>query len=334
MTSRFFNNNIVEGKGFFFFAIAVAVIMKAVYFANSSISFTEDSSIGFFWMPIQPLLQIPVVNLAFSTICIALIVFLINNINTTHVLIRRKTTLPCSIAILLFSCMPSQMAMSPSYIGAIVTLLIINILFKSYAVEEKSSNAFNANFLLVLGSLFSPVLLIYFPILWSCLITMRCFSIRVIFSFLLSVAILYFPIFSYFFILKNDVTDFYQPFLFITDLDWTHLPIFDYNLQDYIVLALVLILTIVILIDNSINSFKDKIRTRAYISALSQIFLFSLLCILLLNVSLYSHLILYIALTVGSLSIAHFFALSQNKLILFVFVFFFLVLLFKYTLAF
>ena len=65
-----------------------------------------------------------------------------------------------------------------AYIGVLFMLFTVSILFASYNHSERSVAAFKIAFMLSLGSLFTPLLLLFVPLTWIALVIMRCFSFR------------------------------------------------------------------------------------------------------------------------------------------------------------
>lgn len=317
MFSNFYNQNIAKGKGFLIFAVIVAVILRGYHFLKAEMILPQSEESGYLFKPLMFLLQEPLYNLIATSIFVGLIAFLLNLINSQHVLIRKKTLLPVGIVILLFSLFPQQLVMTPSYIGLTALLLSVNYLFSAHNQDHSQNSVFKTSFCLILGSLFDPFALIYLPILWICLIRIRSFSFRVFWASLFSLVLIYVPAFTYFFLIERNIDSFTAPFVHIFSTDSTLIPILGYNLLNYILLGLTLVLLIVILLDNSINGFKNKIRIRILLAVLSIIAIASVICIPLLNSQ--SNLPLYVAIATGSLLLAHFFSLSVNRLTPYIF---------------
>lgn len=312
MSSNFYNENIVKGKRFLVFAVIVAAILRSYHFIKTDMTLPQSEELGYLFRPLTFLLQEPLYNLIASSIFVGLIAFLINLINSQHVLIRRKTLLPAGIIILLFSLSPQQLVMTPSYIGVVTSLLSINYLFSAHNQDQSQITVFKTSFCLAIGSLFDPFVLIYLPILWISLIRIRSFSFKVFLSSLFSIILLYVPTFTYYFLIERDIDSFTAPFVHLFSTNWTQIPILEYNLENYILLGITVILLIVILLDNSVNGFKNKIRVRVLLAVLSIIAIASVIYIPLLNTQ--SNLPLYMAMATGSLLIAHLFSLNNSRL--------------------
>ncbi|MDR1091768.1 MAG: hypothetical protein LBL79_11900 [Prevotella sp.] len=256
----------------------------------------------------MPLFEDPLASLTGNSVIVIISALLVAHINTAHVLIRRRTMLPPAIILLLFSCLPMFMQMSPGYISVLCLLYVINILFTVYNANEKPVGAFRVAFVLSLGSLFAPVMLVYIPLSWVALAMMRCLNFKSFLAAGLGILIIYFPVFS-FYIFSDHLDLFLKPYLPIQDLNAIPLLQFDYILWGG--LSFFTVLLGLIVGNNYINSYKDKIRVRAYLSLLSFITITATLLFLFLDIN--PDVNLYIAVGAGSLLLSHFFALVDRK---------------------
>lgn len=304
-----YKNHIAEGKGILVFSIAFAAIMRLAYFFWDDTPVSGETS-GYLWSPISIFFENSFYSLIASTVCVAGLALIAAQINAVYLLIRRRTILPSAIIILLFSCHPSFIIMSPEYIGAVIIIFLISLLFGAYNSGNKQIPSFAIGFFLALASLFSPVLLLSFPFLWVGLAIMRCFNFKAFLATILGIVIVYFPTFSVFLFLDK-LELFYAPFVSVTIGQLADLPLLSFRIHEWIVMAFSIIILGVIISDNYINRHKDKIKIRAYLSLLTLIIFTSYLLFLLLNINPMMN--LYIVLIVGGLLFAHFFALAENK---------------------
>lgn len=316
MIFKFYERTIAEGKNFLIFAILFAVVFRLIYYFNSGVVIPVVDHGGYLWQPIASFFADPIYSLLGSSFILVMIGAFIHFVNTKHAYIRRRTLLPPAITALLFSCTPALVAMSPYYIAALCMVLVVSVLFEAYNTGFKQGAAFKATFYLTLGSLFAPILLIYLPILWICLMRVRSFNFKSFLASIFAVVILYVPAFSYFF-LVGEVDVFLKPFVEFGTIDWSLMPVLEYDAMHYVLLGSFVLLFLMVFMDNSINSFKDKIRVRTFSAVLTIIVLFSLLCTLLINFE--SQTTLYIALALGAFQLAHFFSLAQKKITAIVF---------------
>lgn len=305
-----YKKNIAEGNGILIFAIILALLVRLAYYFSFDFTGLKENTNGYFWTYLSPLFNKQLVSAICSTILTAGLATISAHINTTHVLIRRKTSLVPAIVILLFSCHPSFIYVSAEYISTLLFLLIIAMLFTSYNNGQKQISAFKSSFFLALGSLFSPLLLIYLPVLWVCLAMMRCMNFKSFIATLLGFFILYFPAFS-FYLFTDNVEAFINPFTSITIQQLSEPMAIDLNIINWVILGFSLILLGIIITDNYINRHKDKIRTRAYLRLLSFIVIFSIIVFLFFNIN--PTLNIFIGLSAGTFLLAHFFALAERR---------------------
>jgi len=312
-----YKKHIAEGKNILFYSIAFAILMRVIYYLNFDLSI-EVVSNGYLWKPLSLLFSNPLVSLIANSVFTAGLALLAENINTKHVFIRRRTWLPSAFILLLFSCHPSFVVMSPGYTCALFFLSIISILFASYNSEMKQIPAFKVSFMIALGSLFSPVLLAYLPIIWIALAIMRSFSFKSLLVSLLAVFIIYFPAFS-FYLFSSNLEGFIAPFVSIGLSDPANFTFLQFNIGHWIILGFSIILLSIILSDDYINRHKDKIKIRAYLSMLGLIAISAILLYLFFNVDTQTD--LFIAITTGVGLTSHFFALAERKTTVFFFYF-------------
>lgn len=315
--SRFYKKNVADGNGFLIFSIFLAVAVRAVYLFGFD-STEPVQSFGYLWEPISFLFNDIYVSLLASCLMTGGLAILVAHINTKHLLIRHKSLLPPAIIILLFSCHPSFISMSGEYVSALLTLIVVDVLFSAYHSEEKQYVATKSSFILALSCLFTPVSLIYFPVLWIALGIIRCFDFKAFLASLLGIFIVYFPTFS-FYLLTDNLDIFLKPFMSINLQDLNNFSFLNYSVFQWVVLGFSIMLMITVIADNYLSRHKDKIRVRAYINLLLLVAIVSLIAAVFLSINFFTH--LYICLTVTSLLLAHFFALAERKMTVILFYF-------------
>ena len=329
MFSKFYNTHIAQGKSFLIFAAIAAAFLRGYHFLHTEMVIPPAEISGWLWQPLAFLFQDPLYNLIGSTVFTLIIALQVNLLNTKHALIRKKTMLPVGIVLLLFSFLPLQLVMSSAYIGVVVLLIGINNVFSAHEQATNQMIVFKASLYLAFGSLFDPILLIYFPILWICFIRIRSFGFRAFLASLLSIILLYAPVFSYYLLIDGNIDEFTNPLSQAVISGQTFIPLFGYDTIRYVTLGMVALMIIGILLDNSLNGFKNKIRIRVFLAVLSIISIFSVLCVVLLHTD--SVLPLYVAFATGSLLIGHFFSLTSSKPLSFVF---YILLIFLFAISF
>ncbi|MDR0823552.1 MAG: hypothetical protein LBN74_00535 [Prevotella sp.] len=306
---RFYKSNIAEGKGILIFSIVLATLLRIVFTLSFDAPEIETSG-EYLWQYIIPFAQNPLYSLIGSSAIVGFMAIFVTHINADFVLIRKRTLLPSAITILLFSCHPSFVWITPAYFGILFMLFITAVLFKSYNETSKALVAFKATFILALGSLFAPALLLYLPLLWIALALMRCFNGKSILASLLGLLIIYFPAFS-FYLFTDNLKGFFQPFIFLGAEALKNLPFLSLDTAEWVTLLFSALLICIIIGDNYINRHKDKIKVRAYLSLLNFITIAALALFLFLNIT--PSVNLYISIGIGSMLLSHFFALADTK---------------------
>lgn len=318
MIIRSYKKNIVEGRGFIVFSIILAIIVRVVYFI-----YTNDSSVngvnpgvGYLWKPISDLFNNPFISFLSSSVCVILILMMLMHINTKYVLIRRKTSLHLAIGALLFSAHPDLIFMNANYISILFVLAAISQMFSSYATHRKAKSSLEVSFLLAMGSLFSPSLLFFLPIFWIALGIVRSFDFKGFLASLFSVACVYIPVFSYYLFIGR-VQDFLLPLKTVSTGLFNSPPIANFGQLGWGLFGFITILFGIIFVHNYMTNYKDKIRVRALVSSLYLLGIFSLPALSLVTMDATNS--LYILLASGTLILTHFFALAEEKWIIYLF---------------
>lgn len=119
------------------------------------------------YRPIHQLLgQSAFANNFLALVFVILLSFFMLSLNTTFAFIRIRTFLLSNIFVLIISGILSLHTLHPVYFGLLFLLLAIRRIFHSYEKKIIHSNAFDAGFLIGIGSLFYFNLIFYFPIVW------------------------------------------------------------------------------------------------------------------------------------------------------------------------
>lgn len=92
--------------------------------------------------------------------------FLILKLNTEYAFIRVRTFLPSNIFVLIIGGLITLHTLHPVYFALLFLLLCVDRIFQSYEKEKFHDSAFEAGFLIGLGSLFYLNLVFFFPIIW------------------------------------------------------------------------------------------------------------------------------------------------------------------------
>jgi len=317
---RSYKRHIAEGKSFFIFSIVFAVAIRLAYFFYFDFTPVTYPD-GYLFSPLFSLIDNALLSLLLSGVFTVGMAFLAGYLNTEYVFIRRRTALLPAFILLFFSSSPGFIYFSPEYVGAISFLYVILLLFASYNTETKQNASFKVSFILAFGSFFVPVLLLYIPVIWVALAIMRSFNFKAFFTSLLGIFTLYFSAFA--FCLFADKLDiFIEPFTSVGLETFINFPFINFNVIQWIGLSILILLFILIVSDNYVNRHKDKIRNRAYLAVLDFITIIAILFFIFLNINPLMN--LFIVLISGSFLTAHFYALAERKISVYLFYFTFL----------
>ncbi|NDV77895.1 hypothetical protein [Dysgonomonas sp. 511] len=306
-----YKNNVVEGKGILIFSIVFTLLIRVLYYFNVEQLFIPVTGVdGYLWDYIAPWVKSPLIAILGSCLLTAGLAFLAAHINTKYVLIRRRTLLPAAIMILVSNTNSAFILISPEHICGLMFFYVIAILFASYNTPDKQIYAFRSSFILALGSLFTPSMFIYIPLLWIYLGIMRSFNFRAFLASILSIVVIYVPVFSLFYFFGS-VDDFTRPFILLQSVPFGELPFLNFTTFDWVVFVFSTALLVIILIDNYIHRHKDKIKIRMYLLLLDFIIISAATLFIFVNMNVLLN--LYIILTAGALLLAHYFALAEQK---------------------
>lgn len=317
---KFYSKHIARGTGVFYIFLFFAVCVR-IYFYFSP--YSDSSSVlrpndSYLWGKIVPFLAHKEINIIASLALLALSALYINSANVGATFLRIRSTLPVALCLLFLSCGSYFWILSPLLIIAFLFSYILAILFNSYETDFQKDVSAKVGFYLALASLFEPLLLFYYPVLWISLYILRIFSFKAFLASLLGFWLWYVPLFTLIFFLRDfgAFVASVQPFF-----QWSSysLPVLHFDVLQYIVLAMCSFFVLLMIVENSVNSFGEKIKVRLCLTVLTLIEVFSLLFMIFLENTY------YIGLTVifvcFSLHLSHFYSLAKKiKTMLFLFI--------------
>jgi hypothetical protein len=293
-------------------AIIYSIFLRGRFYLEALSSTVSEQKGGYLWNPVQlfltdnPLL----LSYIFSFIFTLAIALFISRLNTKYTIIRKRTHLPVSFAILLLSAHPQLAVLTPTHFGLLFFFMAVNKLFSSYQSGTSPRIAFDFGFYFACGSLFVPDILFYLLFFWMGLSFMRSFTFKSILTSLLGIVSIYWLTLFYFLSMKN-IEEMYEPFLYWGQIENFRIPFTNFDYLDFgIIIFSIAILTIMI-VNNYAENYKDKIRVRGNIAFLNTILIVSILLFLLLP--FHSILFLAVGLASASLVLSHFFALTNKR---------------------
>ncbi len=172
MVLRFLKTN--QAYHFITIPLFVLILWFRAYIEPESFYFFEGEDQMLLFRPFAALIESSALVGNLLTIGMALILaFLILRLNTVYSFIRVRTFLPSNLFVLILSGLITIHSLHPVYFGTLFLLLAINRIFGAYEIKKPNSNAFDAGFLIGLGSLFYFNLIFYFPIVWIGFVLIR-----------------------------------------------------------------------------------------------------------------------------------------------------------------
>jgi len=172
MILRFLKTN--QAFHFITIPLIVMALWFRAYLKPESFPFFEGENQMILFRPLNQIISSSVLASNLLAIGLALaLTFLVLRLNTAYAFIRVRTFLPSNIFILIISGLISLHSLHPVYLATVFLLLAINRIFGAYEQPKVNSNAFDAGFLIGLGSLFYFNLVFYFPIVWVGFVLIR-----------------------------------------------------------------------------------------------------------------------------------------------------------------
>ena len=172
MILRFIKSN--QAYHFITIPLVVLILWGRTYLRPESFPFFTGENQMLLYRPFAHLTHLSVLGSNLLTIFLALaLAFMILRLNTSYAFIRIRTFLPSNIFVLIISGLTTIHSLHPVYFGAFFLLMAIHRIFGAYENKKTNSNAFDAGFLIGLGSLFYFNLIFYLPIVWIGFILIR-----------------------------------------------------------------------------------------------------------------------------------------------------------------
>lgn len=299
---------ISEGRSIIYISTLVAFLLRLGSFFQIDSYSPDILNDGFLWLIISPYFSNTYISHISAFLCSIGISLFFSYIIEKYAIIRIRTSLPYSFSVFLLACFPPLAIMSPVYIGVFCVLQSVNILYSAYQQEQVAAQAFRIGFTLAIGSLFTPNILFYIIIFFFGFFIVRSFNYKVILATLLGSFMVYWLlVFSllYWNGLSNPLTEWFN--------GWVNFQLPDFTKEHigtwiYFVLNILIVITIIFY--NYINSFKDKVQVRAYLSFYNVLLLSSAVIVALLLLSMGIN--FGVLLIMSSFIYSHYFALSHN----------------------
>lgn len=314
---RFYVRFLVEGKGLLYLVITIALFIRVYNLRFGEFQPLSIPLSKFFpYLSTLSVFSSRVFQFVSSIILVSCVALIVRTINIKYSFIRIKTFLPSSLALLFLSLYKDYLEFTTPLIIAFLTSYVILVLVGGYNVKDQQSVALKSSFYLLFGAIFSPLMLIYLPLLWICLVKINCFSFKSFLVTLFSLVLWFLPMFTMVFYF-GDIHAFIDSIKNIFPSSWSEIAIFSFNWRQYALLVLAIIILLVLVMDNVMNNFKDKIKVRVFLELLTVIEVFSIL--LYAIVPNHTTTILAVFYVSFSLHLGHYFTLAEKRKLMLVF---------------
>lgn len=269
--NKFYERHIHGGQSVTIVAVLLFIAVRLIsIFLGETSEYVSESG-GILWGMLKEFIPSSEMSILLAGIFGVVIAILLSWINNKFALIRTRTYLPIAFVLLLLSISPYLIFLSPHYIAVLFLLLAIEALFSSYQSPNAQRNGIAVGMYLAIASLFVTEYLIFLPLFLIGFSMMRCFSQKVFWATLLPFVLTYALVYSYLIFVNQ--TDLVQHTFNFEIQEVIHLLSFE-TILPYVVAILAFIILCILVIDNRMNSFKDKIRVRE-----SVLFIYMLLII-------------------------------------------------------
>lgn len=232
---------------------------------------------------------------------------LLQKLNYELGIIRNKSLLPLFLNMLLISTNLNFFPLTPATFGVFFMIIAINRLFMSYHQPEDKSAAFNASFVIALGSLLWIHILWFIPLFWHGMYRFRTLTIRTFLASLLGMITVYWFQLGWC-VWTKDFTPF-EIFPSLFKIQFLSLEYTDWiNWLEIFGVAFITLIAIMNIISHDSD---DNQRTRQYLYHLILFCFWSFGLAILFQSS--ADKFLQVACIPCSLVLAHFFTLVQNR---------------------
>lgn len=184
----------------------------------------DDRSMPLFSIMLSIFRNIPFIGTLTGFLIVALISFLLVNLNTKVFFISERTFLPAVIYILLVSVFPLQQILNPVLPASVFLILSIQRIMDSYRVQGISFSFYDAGMLIGIGTLF------YAPLIWFGLLLiigiaiLRTWNLKEILISLTGIATPIFIIYGFLYVTGKDMHTLFSDIkynLFIKESDFS-----------------------------------------------------------------------------------------------------------------
>lgn len=233
--------------------------------------------------------------------------FLIQRANYTLVIIREKTSAPFFLYLLFSASGPGFLPLNSASPGVFCLILAFYQLFTSYREAGSVRNAFNAFFLIGLGSLFWVHILWFLPLFWRGIHQFKAMSRRSFLASLTGLGAVYWFLLGWC-VWQSDYAALSRPFASLLKPSAAAAGL---RLTDWIYVLYSAFLSSVAIVHLLLHEQEDSLRARRFLSFLSLFFVGSFALFLFYRQSAAQF--LSIACIPASILLSHFFTVNAGK---------------------
>ena len=298
---------VAENRNLVYVSTFIVILLRLCFLFTDN-EYLQDKG-DFLWYLFTPFFANKYVAFACSLLFTIGIGLQITHLNGKYGLIRGKTSLPYVFTIFLLSASPALIFMTTSHLGVVAILLCVDRLFDSYHNQKSSRQAFSIGFIIALGSLVIPGILLFLFVFWIGFFQMRSFSLKSFFASLFGVVMIYWLAISYLFF-QQQIDDVYIRFISEINI-MDSISVLWMDMGSIITFSIYTIVVLIVIIGSYVDKFKDKIQVRTNLSFLKLTFIFSVLAYFF--ITLHPQFYLVTAIVISGFIFAHYFALVDKK---------------------
>ncbi len=231
VVARLFKHYFIEARYTWLVVSTLVVLMRLFLFLHTGMPDAVRPDTGLVWHHISHWFSSDWSSFIAATICIFVIAWTMNLLNSVFALIRTRSSLPLTVPLLLFSVHPYFLPMSAEYLATIFLLLAFFPLLGSYQKHEYKAHAFKSGVLIGVASVFQIYAILVVLLWWRGVLMMRNINIKSFISFVLGILLVFWCFFGLYFYFDT-LPDFIQSFYvmsevglpkasFLTSKDWT-----------------------------------------------------------------------------------------------------------------
>lgn len=209
----------VEGRFTSWILLIVVMALRATMLLHRGTFAFNYPDTGYVWKHVAPYFSDAWSSFVASSLFLFLIALLLRQIDKQFLIIRTRTSLPFTVALIFFSIHPFFLTFTPDFIALFFVLLAFFPLLSSYQEVFPEKQAFKIGILLALAAIFQVYTLLLIPVFWMGEVWMRGFRFRAFFASIFGMLMVFFGVFAGYFFFDHKA-EFFQPFTYFSQIDF------------------------------------------------------------------------------------------------------------------